>query len=276
MDEPRTLPFRPGDLSWKIMREPILALGSAPTLLLQVTHPLVAAGVRDHSDFRSDPFRRLWRTADIMLKLSFGTPEVSARQSTILRRMHERVGGTSDEGVPYHAMDPDLLTWVWATLVQNGADLYGRIFGALSPGELERFYREQKLVAYACGVPQGHCPETYADFTAYFDRVVRQELRSTDVARIVIETGQRLRVPWPLGPASHHLSMLVAGALLPAKLRGELGIPWNASRARAFAAVIAANRVAARAVPTRLRQWSTGYLVARERPLKLFTAAARR
>ena len=71
MERSDELPFRPGDMSWKIMREPVLGLGAAPTLLLQVTHPLVAAGVAQYSDFESDPFARLWRTADIMLKLSF-------------------------------------------------------------------------------------------------------------------------------------------------------------------------------------------------------------
>ncbi|MFP3964608.1 oxygenase MpaB family protein [Actinomadura fulvescens] len=270
------LPFRPGDVSWTIMREPVLGLGAAPTLLLQVTHPLVAAGVEQYSDFENDPFARLWRTADIMLKLSFAEPEISARQSAKLRRMHERVAGVSDEGVRYRALDPDLLLWVWATLVHNGLDLYQRTFGRLPAGERERFYQEQKLIAYACGVPEGHCPVTYEDFRAYFDRVVREELRPTTVSAKLLDTSRVLPMPWPLGPAYIRLNLLAAGALLPRPLRRELDIPWSRSRSLAFASLIRANRTAAKVVPTSVRHRPTDYLVARERPLRLFGQARRR
>ena len=57
-----SLPFRPGDMSWIVGHEPVVGLAAAPTLLLQVCHPLVAAGVAQYSDFESDPFSRLWRT----------------------------------------------------------------------------------------------------------------------------------------------------------------------------------------------------------------------
>ena len=270
MERSDELPFRPGDMSWKIMREPVLGLGAAPTLLLQVTHPLVAAGVAQYSDFESDPFARLWRTADIMLKLSFAEPEVSAKQARILRQVHKRVEGVSEEGVPYRALDPDLLMWVWATLVHNGIDLYQRTFGRLPDADRERFYSEQKLIAYACGVPEGHCPETYVAFRGYIQRVVREELRPTTVSAKLLDTERKLPMPWPLGPAYIHLNLLAAGALLPAGLRRELDIPWNSRRALTFAALIEANRAAAKVTPASVRHRPTDYVVNRERPLSLF------
>lgn len=261
------------------MREPVIGLGAAPTLLLQVTHPLVAAGVEQYSDFENDPFARLWRTADIMLKLSFGTPEQSARQSRILRKVHERVQGTSSDGVPYRALDPDLLLWVWATLAQNGLDLYERTFGRLPTADRERFYQEQKLIAYACGVPEGHCPESYADFRAYFDRVVREDLRPTAISAKLIDRERQLPMPWPLGPAYIRLNLLAAGALLPDALRRDLGIPWSPARALAFTALVDANRAAAKVVPAPVRHRPTEYIVSRDRPLSMFgtspTARAR-
>ncbi|WP_067477748.1 oxygenase MpaB family protein [Actinomadura hibisca] len=265
------LPFRPGDVSWTVTREPVLGLGAAPTLLLQVTHPLVAAGVDQHSDFERDPFARLWRTADIMLKLSFADAETSARQSRVLRAMHKRVEGVSDEGTPYRALDPDLLTWVWATLVHNALDLYQRTFGPLSDADRERFYQEQKLIAHACGVPEGHCPEGYAEFRAYFARVVREELRPTATSAKLLDMDRRLPLPAPLGSAYLHLNLLAAGALLPPDLRRTLGIPWNARRAAAFNALLRANRAGARVVPARVRHRPTDYLVARDKPLRLFS-----
>jgi uncharacterized protein (DUF2236 family) len=67
---PHPSPGRPGDpglfaprsLAWRINRETILLLGGGRALLMQVAHPLVAAGVADHSDFTRSSFDRLWRT----------------------------------------------------------------------------------------------------------------------------------------------------------------------------------------------------------------------
>src|SRR5438445_379866 len=56
---PRALPFKPGTVTWRVNLEPGLMLGGGRALLLQVAHPLVAAGVAQHSDYQSDPWARL-------------------------------------------------------------------------------------------------------------------------------------------------------------------------------------------------------------------------
>ena len=56
--------FGPRSITWKINRESVLLLGGGRALLLQIAHPLVAAGVGAHSDFRTDPLGRLQRTLD--------------------------------------------------------------------------------------------------------------------------------------------------------------------------------------------------------------------
>jgi uncharacterized protein (DUF2236 family) len=161
--------------------------------------------------------------------------------------------------------------WVWATLVHNGLDLYQRTFGRVPDIDRERFYSEQKLIAYACGVPERHCPETHADFRAYVERVVREELRPTAISAKLLDTGRKLPMPWPLGPAYIRLNLLAAGALLPSRLRRELDIPWNARRALAFAALIEANRATAKVTPESVRHRPTDYVVNRERPLRIFS-----
>src|SRR5438067_12518629 len=140
-------------MSWKVNMEPVIALGGGRALLLQVLHPLVAAGVEQHSNFAQDPFRRGFRTADMMLKLAFGDEATSQRQSIVLQRMHKRIKGVSADGVPYDAMDPSLLVWVWATLVEVSLLLYERAVAPLTVLQRERYYEEQKLTAYARGVP---------------------------------------------------------------------------------------------------------------------------
>lgn len=271
---PTELPFAPGSISWRVSREPIVGLAAGPTLLLQVSHPLVGAAVGEHSDYESDPWGRLWRTLDVTLKLAFGSPEVSERQARVLRRMHDRVRGTSPDGVAYHALDPDLLLWVWATLVYSALDTYERVFGALSEVDRARFYDEQKLLAVATGVPAGHWPDTYDDFLAYVDRVVREDLRPTHEARTVARMSQHPPLPWPLRPLAGNLNAVLNAGLLPATLREELGLRWTPTRRRALAAVLAATHVMCAVLPRRVRQAPTVYLVNREHPVRLMARRA--
>ncbi|TNY36810.1 oxygenase MpaB family protein [Thermomonospora catenispora] len=268
----RTLPYRPDDVCWTVLREPVQNLGLSTLLLLQVTHPLIAAGVERFSDYAADPFGRLWRTADIMLKMAFGSPEVSARQSALFHRIHKRVEGVSDEGVPYRALDPDLLMWVWATGVRVPLDLYERTFGRLPDAERARYYEEQKLLARGCAIPDGHCPPDLEAFEAYVDHVVETELKPTPLAQKLLRRrpgSPRPPLPGPMVSAYTRFNAFLAGALLPPRVREMLDIPWSPARERAFNAMLAAHRAGARVVPATVRHRPVDYLVSRDRPLNL-------
>src|SRR4051812_10480420 len=67
--------FGPGSMTWRVNREGVLLLGGGRALLLQVAHPLVAAGVSQHSNYREDPFGRLYRTLDTVTTVVFGDTE---------------------------------------------------------------------------------------------------------------------------------------------------------------------------------------------------------
>ena len=56
----------------RVNRENILLLGGGRALLMQLAHPKVAAGVDDHSDFRTHPIRRLRRTVLMTMAIVFG------------------------------------------------------------------------------------------------------------------------------------------------------------------------------------------------------------
>src|SRR5262245_66314471 len=63
---PREGLFREDGWLRRVTREPVVLFGGGCALLLEVAHPLVAAGVAEHSDFRRDPFGRLQRTLAAM------------------------------------------------------------------------------------------------------------------------------------------------------------------------------------------------------------------
>jgi uncharacterized protein (DUF2236 family) len=64
--------FGPESITWRVNREGVLLLGGGAALILQVAHPLVGAGVAEHSNYREDPWGRLYRTLDLTTSRSSG------------------------------------------------------------------------------------------------------------------------------------------------------------------------------------------------------------
>jgi uncharacterized protein (DUF2236 family) len=254
-------------LSWRIAREPAALLGGGRALLLQVTHPLVAAGVEQHSNYQSDPWSRLFSTLDTVTRMMFGTPEASAGAADRLKRRHSMVNGVADDGTPYDALDAELQLWVWATLVDTMIVVHERTLGRLTFAEKTRLLAEQKLLAYACGVPEGRCPSSYPEFTDYVATVMRETLQPTKVAR---EVATQLREP-PLPRAVAAIAAaplgLVTAGLLPAELRAPLGFEWGPRQERALRAVFAAAH-AQRALPGPVRRLPVSLAAKRDTPLR--------
>ena len=83
-DGPDPGSYGPSSEAWRLNREAMLLLGAGPrALLLQIAHPSVAAGVDEHSDFRSDPWARLLATIRSYLRIVYGT--TGAARSEIRR-----------------------------------------------------------------------------------------------------------------------------------------------------------------------------------------------
>jgi uncharacterized protein (DUF2236 family) len=207
----------------RIGRESVLMLGGPRALLMQAAHPLVAAGIVDHSRFREEPWRRLARTMAALYTIVFGTQAEGERMGAITQAAHRRVRG-SRGGRPYSAADPELMLWVHSTLVDTGLALYELYVRRLDPAEAEEFYEQMKLVAHVFGVPDEVHPPTLDAFRAY-----QRELVATGTvcvgedARAVAATVLSPPVLLPLRPAMRMLAAQTAG-LLPAELRGQYGI----------------------------------------------------
>ena len=78
----------PGGITWTIAGERLAVLAWPRAILLQLAHPLVAAGVARHSGFRAStlaPFTRLHATIGAMRELVFGSDDAAA--ATVRRIM---------------------------------------------------------------------------------------------------------------------------------------------------------------------------------------------
>ncbi len=270
LDLPQLEPGKPGDpglfgpdsLIWAVGRERILLAGGAAALLLQIAHPLVAAGVAAHSDFRADPFRRLQATLDTTLRITFGDREQAAAAAERVGRVHARVRGRLrrpvgrfDAGTPYDASDSSLALWVHASLLGTSLQVYGRFVRRLTLADRERYYQEAKPFAHVFGVGDDVLPPDYRAFRAYLARMVEgPDLAVGEDARLLATQILAPPVPLPARPALPPLRAVTAW-LLPARLRGEFGLSWGPGKGALLAGLGGPTRLAVRTLPGRLRYW---------------------
>lgn len=209
-------------------------LGGGAAVLLQVAHPLVAAGVVDHSGYDRNLWRRLAGTLRALYLITFGDREEAEQAGAAVQAVHARVQGRTSEqlgrfaaGTSYSASDPELMLWVHATLVHGSLAAYERFVQPLTPAERDRYCEEMNLVARLFGTPAEVLPGSYRAFRAYFDDQLRGDTISvTPPARRVAEVILAAPLPAPLrllAPAHR----LATAHILPAELRRQYGLRWT-------------------------------------------------
>lgn len=165
-----------------------------------------------------------------------------------------RRGEGTTAGAAYDATDPELLRWVWATLVESALLIYTRYVGPLKVADVEAYYEEQKRFLAACGAPAGTAPETFAQFMAYVDATVEDVLEVTPAAEAVAEAILHpARLPLPLRPAFDLLNLTTVG-LLPPTLRTDYGLTWGSQRERLLGASTAVVRRLMPVLPSLVRE----------------------
>jgi uncharacterized protein (DUF2236 family) len=253
--------FGPESITWRVNREGVLLVGGGAALIMQVAHPLVGAGVAEHSNYREDPWGRLYRTLELTTSIVFGSTEKAHAASERLREVHARVHGRTKEdggkypaGSKYSANDPKLGMWVHATLVHTSLQVYTTHVGRLTEAERIRYYEEQKLLGEMFGVPQDRQPATLRDFYGYFDDMVQNELAVTNALRDVMDATMRPDLPFIARPLVEAINLATV-SLLPAKLRMDLGLDWGPRRRQLVEASRAVIRRALPAVPSLLREF---------------------
>jgi uncharacterized protein (DUF2236 family) len=207
----------------RIHRERVLLVGGQRALVLQLAHPMVAAGVADHSDFPQRALERLRRTLDLTLATVFGSTAEADEAIASIRRMHERVRGAR-AGRSYRATDPSLLLWVNATLVDTTLLVYERFVRRLAEGERERYYEETKGLGPLYGIPGEATPPDLASFNGYMKTMIEgDELRATEESRRLVQAVLRPPLPfrWRIPTEAVRLVTL---ALLPERIREMFGL----------------------------------------------------
>ena len=244
--------------------------GAGYALMLQVSHPVVGAGVSEHSNFRADPWGRLLRTLDFTTSVVYGGPDLAWETGRRVREMHKQIKGKLPNGEPYHSLEPEPYAWVHATLADSIVRSHLRFVGPVNQSDLETFWAEWRRVGRLLGVRDRDLPERWGEFPEYFNAMVREKLEPTEAVTEVLEALAEPPPPEVPGMSERIWSMLRAPAargsklgtvgLMPRVLRRKLGLEWSEAQQLELRAVGAASRASGALLPAPLKNFGPSYL----------------
>ena len=267
---PGLTPLGPDSVAWQVVGDRRLLLGAGTALLLQVAHPVIGAGVHDHSNYVEDPWGRLDRTVDSLLSQVFGGRAAIA-EAERLREMHKAIKGVDHHGVRYHALNPEAYWWVHGSTFWTALRLHDVFLYPLPYKEKCRFYAEWRHLGLILGLRDHHMPEDFEGFEAYFADVVANRLEDNHTVRELLGSLSMRDTPpppwwflpealWrPVRPAGGNVLSLCAIGLLPQVLRDRLSLEWTDQDERRLRLLATVTRIAAKPVPERIRLYPKAY-----------------
>jgi uncharacterized protein (DUF2236 family) len=252
-------------ITWRVNAERIVLLGWARAILLQLAHPLVAAGVFDHSGFRGTPYAaasRLYHTVHAMLSLTFGNDEARQRTIEAIRAIHRRVNGVLPDstgpyraGTRYSAEDPALVLWVHATLIESVLLIYEQLVAPLTEVERDEYCAEAFPIAVALAAREDEVPKTWRDVRCYLERMYASNAiavgtQGRQLARAVLSPSGG----WLVAPATW-INRTITVGLLPPQVREQYGMAWTPREDRTVARLLSCLRYTRRVLPNAIAWW---------------------
>jgi uncharacterized protein (DUF2236 family) len=198
MDETDAGLFGPGSVTWHTHSDPIMWIAGIRALYLQALHPRTVRGVMQNSDFRSDTWGRLLRTARFVATVSYGTTPAAEKAGARIRGVHRRLKVTDPAtGERYGVDEPELLLWVHCAEIDSYLQVARRSGLPLDDAAADRYVDEQRHGARLVGLDPAGVPANAAELAAYFCGVL-PDLACGPEAREVDDFLRRPPVPAPL------------------------------------------------------------------------------
>lgn len=259
-------PLGPGSLTWKYFADWRVGLLGPRAGVLENMLPALGQGVMDHSVFFDNPFARVQRSLPPIYRTVYA-PEGDHTGHTV-RDFHTDIKGEMPDGSRYHALNPETYYWAHATFLDIVLTGTERFIRPLSDAEKEQLYAESITWYRRYGVSEQPMPATYADFVAYWDRMIADVLvpHRTAAYGLGYVTKGVHRIPPPPGlpkplwqavtrAIGPFVVFLTVGGM-PEQSRAQLELPWTAAQERRYRRFCAAMRTASPVfdrLPGRLR-----------------------
>jgi uncharacterized protein (DUF2236 family) len=216
--------FGPDSVAWRVHGDVTsMMVGGIASLLLQMLHPAVLAGVWDHSNFRTDLHGRLRRTARFIALTTYGGREEALAVIDRVRRIHDQVAGTLPDGSAYRANDPALLAWVHVTETTSFLAAWRRyVQPAMPVAAQDRYFAEMAEVGLGLGAaPVPRDAAAAQRLVAAYRGELRSDARTREVRRFLLRPASRE----PLAAPLQALGNQAAIDLLPEWARRMHGLP---------------------------------------------------
>jgi uncharacterized protein (DUF2236 family) len=208
-------------VSWRVFKNPIsLFIGGVAAVIMELAEPRVRTGVWEHTTFRVDPIRRLRRTGLAAMVTIYGARGKAEAMIARVRRMHDRVAGSTPAGKAYRANDPELLNWVQATAAYGFLQAYHAYMRPLSDLERDRYYAEGTLAASLYGA---RAPTSEAALEMRFEAMSNRLERSDILFEFLAIMRSVPILPLPLRPVQP-LLVRAAVAVIPHWLQTIVGL----------------------------------------------------
>jgi len=220
--------------------------------------PLNYVGTSEHTSGRSMPFKRLVRTAKAFEAVMMGSRAEADAVLATVHSKHLRVTGALAEdagpypaGTPYDALDPQLMLWTIAVMMDSAERLYDLLVRTLRRDEREALWQDYVRFGELFGMPREVAPASYPEFRRFYeDLLAGDSLWLTAEARYM-GRASAFEIPMPAGalPVKRLHDLIMLGSL-PPRVRRIYRLPWSPAHAIAFATATRSARAARRALPS--------------------------
>ena len=246
--------FGPDSVSWQVHKEVTVLFGGARALLMQAAHPLVVAGADQTGMYERNPWRRLQRTLILTYTITFGSKAQAHAAADRINDVHTRINGIDlVTGLRYDALDPELLLYVHACLIDSALLFEELTVGRLDDAGRQRFHEEQMLAAELLLVPREIIPPTVPALRAWLadiedSGILQVTAGARRVAQLFLEPPEEAE--WrPILKGVARLSF----ATLPAGIRDRYGFDVGPVKERAARTTLAATRFLRPLLPAKYR-----------------------
>lgn len=219
--------------------------------------PLNYVGTSEHTANKQTPFKRLAHTGVWFEAVMLGSREEADKVLAAVRKMHERVNGTLPQdagpypaGTPYDALDPAIMLWTVAVMMDSAECFHDLLVRRLRYDEREALWQDYIRFAELFGMPRDAAPPTYRKFRAYYDAILAgSDIWLTDEARYVGRaTAFEIPMATRMQPFKRIHDAIMLGSLQP-RVRRIYHLRWTPAHAAAFQAAVRAVRTGRAVLP---------------------------
>lgn len=258
-------PLSPDSLMWRHFGDRHILLFLFQGLSVQLAHPVIGQGVKDHSTFRSDPWGRLERSLALLWPVVYNTPEKSLQYGARLREMHRSIKGTLPDGRRYQAFDPEAYLLVHMTVFDAVLRIAAFKGEPLDRAGEAQLFGEWLQMGQLLVIRKADMPDSIEAFRLRFDDIIRNRLERTELLDYMLREEYFATVAKPpldwlpdavwtrVSPSVGKFMWFFSRASFPPAFREKFDVPWSDADERNFQRLRRALNLLWKVLPERQR-----------------------